>query len=178
MKWFLSIFFSLSFVLLAIFGTQCVYGYLFPIKFQDEVENACEIYDVEMAVIFSMINIESHFDSKALSNKGAVGLMQIMPATAKSVADKNDIATFDLTVPQDNILIGTCYIRELLDRFGNLETALVAYNAGPTNVSNWLKNEEYSKDGKILTKIPFKESKQYIKKFRKNFAYYKAKIKE
>ena len=51
------------------------YGYLFPIKFQDEVENACEIYDVEKAVIFSMINIESHFDSKALSSKGAVGLM-------------------------------------------------------------------------------------------------------
>lgn len=178
MKWFFSIFFSLSFVFLVIFGTQCVYGYLFPIKFQDEVENACEIYDVEKAVIFSMINIESHFDSKALSSKGAVGLMQIMPATAKSVADKNDIAIFDLTVPQDNVLIGTCYISELLDRFEDLETALVAYNAGPTNVSNWLKNEKYSKDGKILTKIPFKESKQYLEKFRKNFAYYKEKIKE
>ena len=104
--------------------------------------------------------------------------MQIMPATAKSVADKNDIETFDLSVPQDNILIGTCYISELLDRFGNLETALVAYNAGPTNVSNWLKNEEYSKDRKILTEIPFKESKKYLEKFRKNFSYYKAKIKE
>lgn len=177
MKWFFAIFFSLSFVFLAVFGVQCIYGYIFPIKFQEEVKNACETYDVNEAVVFSMINIESHFKPNVVSSKGAVGLMQIMPTTAKSVTEKSDFLNFDLFSPQDNILLGTCYISELLDRFQNLETALVAYNAGPTNVSNWLKNGKYSQDGKVLTEIPFKESKQYLEKFRKSYAYYKIKIK-
>ena len=103
MKWFFSIFFCLSFIFLAVFGVNCVYGYIFPIKFQGEIENACEIYDVDQAVVFSLINVESHFNKNALSSKGAVGLMQVMPSTAQGLAKEIGIdEEYDLQNPDDN----------------------------------------------------------------------------
>ncbi len=176
MKWFFAIFFSCSFVFLAVFGVQCFYGYLFPLKYQQEVEYACELYDVEEALVYSVINIESHFNENAISSKGAVGLMQVMPATAQGLAKDLQVENYDLKNAEDNVLFGTYYIGKLLERFDMLETALAAYNAGPTNVANWLQNMEYSEDGISLKKIPFKETRNYIEKFRQNYKYYKSKL--
>lgn len=177
MKWFFAVFFSSSFVFLAIFGINCLYGVLFPIKFQDEISYASQKYDLEEAVIYSMINIESRFDKNAVSSKGAVGLMQVMPSTAQEVANSMGRSQFDLYYPQDNILIGAKYLVFLLNKFDNLETALAGYNAGPANVSAWLKNSEYSDDEKTLKKIPFEETEKYIQKFKKNYKYYSEKLK-
>ncbi len=175
MKCFFSIFFVFSFIFLSIFGINCFYGYLFPIKYAEEVALASETYDVEKAVIFSVINIESHFNKNIVSPKGARGLMQVMPTTASAVADEIGMGDFDLTHPEDNILIGTAYLASMIERFENLELALCAYNAGPTNVANWLKNEDYSKDGVTLEKIPFEETRNYVSKFNKNYRYYSTK---
>ena len=101
--------------------------------------------------------------------------MQIMPTTAEMVAKQNNVEEFDLFNPEDNINIGTAYISSLLKRFDNLETALCAYNAGPTNVANWLNNGEYSQDGTTLSYIPFEETRNYIKRFNENYSYYKTK---
>ena len=173
MKWFFAIFFSFSFIFLSIFATNCIYGYIFPIKFSEEISLASETFDIEKSIIFSVINIESHFNKNVISSKGAVGLMQVMPSTASVVSKEIRLQEFDLTNPKDNIFIGTCYISKMLDRFENLETALCAYNAGPTNVSNWLKNQEYSDDGQTLKIIPFEETRNYIQKFRTNYNFYK-----
>lgn len=170
MKGFFAVVLSVSFVFLAIFGVNCVYGYLFPMKYQDEISVASQKYDVEEAIIYSVINIETHFRKDAVSSKGAVGLMQVMPATAEELAQGN--AQFDLKVPADNINLGTCYLSKLISRFEDLETALCAYNAGPTNVKNWLADERYSDDGKTLKKIPFTETRDYVQKFWRNYKYY------
>lgn len=103
--------------------------------------------------------------------------MQVLPSTAEEIARELNFENFDLKNPGDNILIGTYYIGQLTKKFNNLETALCAYNAGPTNVSNWLKDETKSEDGESLKKIPFKETENYIKKFRKNYKYYSHKFK-
>lgn len=145
-------------------------------KYKEEVASCCEFCDVDEAIVFSVINIESHFNKNSVSSKGAVGLMQIMPSTADEVAKQLNLSSYDLTEPNDNILIGTYYLNTLIKRFENLETALCAYNAGPTNVKSWLMDKEKSQDGKTLTKIPFEETKGYIEKFRQNFRYYKTKI--
>lgn len=175
MKWFFSLFFSASFIFLAVFGMNCVYGYLFPMKYREEIINACEIFDVDEALVFSVINVESRFDQNAVSHRGAVGLMQIMPSTAEWLAGELNIDQYDLKKPEDNIIFGVYYLSELCQRFEKLETALAAYNAGPTNVSNWLKKEEYSSDGTTLKQIPFEETRNYIQKFQKNYRYYKKK---
>ncbi len=177
MKWFFAIFFSFSFIFLAIFGINCFYGYIFPIKFQEEISESASVFNLDQAIIYSIINVESRFDKNATSSKGAKGLMQILPSTAKYLSEELEIDSFDLTDPKDNINLGSFYLSELLNRFENLETALAAYNAGPTNVANWLKDKRYSEDGKTLKDIPFSETKNYVNKFKTNFNYYSKKIK-
>ena len=177
MKAFFAIFFSFWAIFLTIFCTNCFYGTFFPIKYQEEIDVCCKKYDVDPAVVFSLINIESHFNKNAISSKGAVGLMQVMPTTAKGISKDVGKQEFDLFDAQDNIEFGVCYFAQLQDRFGDLHLALCAYNAGPTNVSNWLKNEKYSTDGKTLSNIPFSETENYLKKFERNFRYYSTKIK-
>ncbi len=177
MKWFMATFFAVSFIFLTAFGVNCCYGFLFPMKYADEVSVACKRFDVNEAIVFSVINIESHFNANALSKKGAVGLMQVLPSTAEGLAKEIGLDEFDLTNPKDNILIGTYYVKQLSKKFENVETALCAYNAGPANVNAWLKDEDKSEDGKTLKKIPFAETNGYIKKFRKNFKYYSHKVK-
>lgn len=175
MKWFFLVFFAISFVFLAVFGINCFYGYFFPIKFEQEIALASQTFDVDEPIIFSLINIESHFNNEAVSRKGAVGLMQVMPSTASAVASQIGLRDFDLKNAEENIFIGTYYLSNMLERFENLETALCAYNAGPSNVASWLKNSSYSDDGKTLKMIPFEETRSYVQKFWKNFNYYKTK---
>lgn len=147
-------------------------------KYKETIQQVCEDFDIDEAIVYSVINVESRFNKNALSNKGAVGLMQIMPSTAQELANEMQIANdnYDLKNPDDNIMLGTYYISKLIDRFESLETALCAYNAGPTNVSNWLNNTSYSDDGKSLKEIPFQETRNYIEKFKTNYKYYSKKV--
>ncbi len=145
-------------------------------KYSAEISSACERFSVDKALVYSVINIESHFKKDALSKKGAVGLMQVMPSTADELAVQLKLSEFDLKEPADNITLGVYYIKQLCKKFDDVETALCAYNAGPANVNAWLKDETKSKDGKTLQNIPFSETKNYIEKFRKNFKYYSHKL--
>lgn len=175
MKWAFSFFLAISFVFLTVFGVNCIYGMMFPIKFQTEISTACEKYNVSKAVVFAVINTESNFKKEAKSSKGAVGLMQIMPSTAEGLFGEN-LTEEKLQEPEVNILLGTKYLSQLIARFEEVETAVAAYNAGPTNVSKWLKDVELSDDGKTLKKIPFEETRGYVEKFQKNFKYYSFKL--
>ena len=176
MKWFFLFFLSFSIVFLLIFGNYCIYGFVFPMNYQEEISQACDTFDVEEAVVYSVINVESHFNKDAVSPKGAVGLMQILPSTAEEIKNELGYESYDLKNPTDNIFMGTYYLSKLQRRFENETAALASYNAGPTNVSNWLKDERYSKDGKELEKIPFAETRNYIEKYKENFRYYSKKV--
>lgn len=171
MKWFFAIFFTFSFIFLSIFSVNCIYGYLFPIKYENEISTACESYNVDPALVAAVINTESGFDKNAISSKGAVGLMQIMPSTAQYLADKLQLATFDLYDENDNINIGTYYLSTLIKSFPDTELAICAYNAGPNNVKNWI--NKYGDE--VIKSIPFKETKNYLQKYLKNYKYYQHK---
>ena len=102
--------------------------------------------------------------------------MQITQATAKEIAEELAIEGFEVEMlynPRVNIQIGTYYIRFLIDRLGDTETALAAYNAGIGNVRKWLANEEYSMDGVTLKQIPFMETNNYVKSIRISYKIYK-----
>lgn len=100
-----------------------------PARFVPIIREASEAYRIDPALIATVVYKESRFDPNAVSSRGAQGLMQLMPRTAKylGVSDPFD--------PRQNILGGTRYLREMLDEFdGDVDVALAAYNAGPQAV--------------------------------------------
>ncbi|MFP4307359.1 MAG: lytic transglycosylase domain-containing protein [Desulfococcaceae bacterium] len=101
-------------------------------KFTEIIAGAAEEYGVEAELIRAIIHAESAFNPKAVSHRGARGLMQLMPATARFLGVRN---WFD---PEQNIMAGTRYFRQLLDRVdGKVKLALAAYNAGMRNVKKY-----------------------------------------
>ncbi len=142
----------------------------YPIKYQSYINKASVEFNIPTNLIYSLINVESSFKPTAQSNAGAIGLTQLMPTTAQYICTKNNIdySSINLYNPQHNIYIGCMYLRYLLNRFNNIYTALSAYNAGETNVRNWLSNPNYSNNKITLKYIPFNETRNYIKKIKFN----------
>ena len=173
-----NIYICLSLLIISIILTYSLgsfYAYFYPMKFCDEIKEYSTEFGVEPALVASVINVESGYREKAISSKGAQGLMQIMPSTGEWLAGKIGEKYEDnvLLEGKFNIKIGTYYLSYLINQFGDKKLALCAYNAGQRNVKEWLKNSEYSQDGKTLKKIPFLETENYIKKVEKNYSYYK-----
>ena len=175
MKIFIPVFLSVCIVFVGAFGINCLYGYLFPVRYKEEILSASTELGLDAALVFSVINVESHFRENAISAKGAVGLMQVLPSTAEEVAKNFSWENFDLKEPETNIKIGAYYLSQLLHNFGSLDVALAAYNAGPTNVGKWLKNNRLSEDGKTLKEITFRETREYVKKVKKCLKIYSRK---
>lgn len=155
------------------YSLSCFYAYFYPMKYREEIEAYSQEFEVDPALVASVINVESGYDESAKSSKGAEGLMQILPSTGEWLTNKLGEKNKDLFDAKNNIRLGTFYLSYLLDLFANKDLALCAYNAGQRNVQNWLSDKRYSFDGKTLFKIPFEETQNYLKKVNKNYAYYK-----
>jgi len=111
------------------------------------INEAAKRYNVDAALIKAIIMAESNYNNKAISRRGAIGLMQLMPATADALGVE------DIFDPAHNVNGGAKYIKQLLEQFnGNLELALAAYNAGTTQVK------------KYNGIPPFKATRIYVKK--------------
>lgn len=97
------------------------------------IKNASHRYGVDPGLIRSVVQVESDFNAMAVSNMGAIGLMQVMPSTGWEVAR---VSRRDLFDPETNIMVGTKFLRMMLDRFnGNIIRALAAYHGGADRVS-------------------------------------------
>ena len=151
-----------------------------PEEYVPFVEQYADEFGVPVDLVYAVIKTESGFDSSAVSGKGAIGLMQMMPATFEWLTDdilREYLGIGMLYDPETNIKYGTYYLSRLYSRFGDWDTALAAYNGGEGNVSEWLRDKKYSDDGiKLKTdKIPdeFSETKNYVKKVNKALKKYK-----
>ena len=146
--------------------------HFYPLEYRQIIDECCKEYSLDTTLIYSLINVESSYNKNAVSNKGAVGLMQILPSTAEFVASKLSIKEYDLWNPKTNILFGCNYLSYLQEKYHERNTSLCAYNAGEGKVNEWLRNEKYSKDGKTLYYVPYKETREYLKKINKNYNRY------
>jgi soluble lytic murein transglycosylase-like protein len=125
-------------------------------KYDDIITNASQRHGVSFPLLKAIIKAESGFDPRAVSKKGAKGLMQIMPENFKPLGIKDP---FD---PSQNIHAGARYFKQMYDRFkGKLSLSLAAYNAGPTAV------ERYK------TVPPYEETEEYVKRVLKFYYNYK-----
>jgi soluble lytic murein transglycosylase-like protein len=130
---------------------------LFLQKFHQQIEQAGKLHRLESALIKAVIHAESGFNANALSPRGAVGLMQLMPATA------TELAVSDPRDPAANINAGSAYLSSLLRQFdGKLELALAAYNAGPDTVRRY------------QAVPPYSETQNYVKRVQQLLQRYRA----
>ncbi len=112
------------------------------------VEHASARFGVDPLLALAVIQVESRFDPTAVSPRGAIGLMQVLPETAAELAPRIGIsieaedALFD---PETNILLGTYYLSRLLERFESVDAALAAFHAGPTRIESRVeRRQEFS----------------------------------
>jgi soluble lytic murein transglycosylase len=141
---------------------------------------------LDPAVADGIMRQESSFDPVAISGSGAMGLMQLLPATARMTARKAGLPYGDLFNADENMTLGTEYFARELQDFGNcLPLAIAAYNAGPTNVANWLATngdpELGSNTGGTniidwVEEIPFPETRNYVQRVSENITIYRAKL--
>lgn len=144
-------------------------SYLFPVL--DSV--MATKYAADAAFIHGIIRQESAFDQYAVSRSGALGLMQLMPATAQETASRNGIShrkEWLTTNPQHNITLGSLYIAQMLRQFdGNYTLAIAAYNAGPGRVGQWIKEfgdprQPNVDEGDWIETIPVYETRNYVQR--------------
>src|SRR5205823_13580916 len=112
----------------------------YPLRYEQIVRGHARNYDLDPALLAAVIYQESKFKADAKSSSGAIGLMQLLPDTAKGIALHTGGSRFrvhDLYNPEINIRYGAWYLRHLLDKYGDERTALAAYNAGQENVDEW-----------------------------------------
>ena len=151
---------------------------LYPKTYSEIVSVYAEEYDVEENLIYAVIKAESNFESQAVSNKDAIGLMQIVEETAVDVAKKNNIEINTENIEEEildidnNINIGTKYLSTLLTQYGNIEVALAAYNAGIGTVNNWIEKQVIKADGSDIENIPYKETNNYVRKILRDYRIY------
>lgn len=164
-------------VFLGVFKEQ-IQMIIYPKTYKEIVSIYTEKYNVEENLVFAVIKAESNFDTEAVSNRNALGLMQIMEDTAKDVAKKYNIeidynnAKQEILNVQNNINIGTKYLSILLERYQNKEVALAAYNAGIGRVDEWIKKGIIKNDGSDIENIPYKETNNYVRKILRNYKIY------
>jgi soluble lytic murein transglycosylase len=112
----------------------------YPLHYEEIVLGHSRNYRLDPALLAAVIYQESKFHADARSDRGAVGLMQLLPATAEGIAARTGGSRFvarDLYDPEINVRYGAWYLRHLLDKYGSEQVALAAYNAGQANVDRW-----------------------------------------
>ena len=130
----------------------------YPLEYGAIVQAHARNYRLDPALLAAVIYAESKFDANARSAAGAVGLMQLLPDTAKGIAERTGGAGFvpsDLLNPEINVRYGCWYLRHLLDKYGDEQAALAAYHAGQANVGRWRSQG---------LGIQFAQTRYYIKK--------------
>lgn len=139
----------------------------FPLAYQEHVASAAKATSVNPLLLFAITRQESAFSPDARSSAGALGLMQLMPATAQHTAKSAGITytnQHDLLKPEKNIALGSRYINQLLTQFnGNRILAAAAYNAGPSRVKQWLSKDDAKLPYDVwIETIPFHETRGYV----------------
>lgn len=152
------------------FAGKTAYKAAYPCKYTFEIEKYADEYDVPRALLFAVVHTESGFDPNAVSSAGALGLTQITPETFHWLQTKTGETLPDsaLYEPEVSVRYGALFYSMLLSEFGgDIRTAAAAYHAGRGQVNAWLRDGQYSANGKTLDTIPSRDTNHYVYKVMK-----------
>lgn len=145
---------------------------VYPFPYRSLIEARAEELGLDAFLVAGLVRQESAFDPLAVSSAGAVGLMQVLPATGRQLARSAGPRPFSresLATPELNVHLGMLFLSELMERYdGDVPLALSAYNAGPTRANRWRRFPEAVDPRRFTERIPFAETRQYVKNVRRN----------
>jgi soluble lytic murein transglycosylase len=144
----------------------------YPFPYLQEIEKWSKERQLNPLLVTALIRQESRFEAKAKSIADAMGLMQVLPSTAKWIAPqiKVDSKTIKLEDPNDNIMLGTWYLDHTHQQYQNNSLlAIASYNAGPGNVSKWLQTLTTQDPDEFVENIPFDETRNYVRQVLGNY---------
>lgn len=177
LRYILFILIALIVTLIIIQSIRWTVRTVYPIHYNKLIEKHAKNYDIDPYLVAAIIRNESKFNRYAVSQKESRGLMQIAPVTGRWASEMLEIENYSedrLFEPDLNIQIGCWYLNMLNNEFNNnLVLVITAYNAGSGNVKKWLRDPQYSRNGKQLDEIPFMETKIYLKKVLRDYRIYK-----
>ena len=152
-----------SAIVFVLFLGVCSFNLMFPLRYKSYIQEYSKAENLNATMVASLIKTESNFNKNAVSKKGAIGLMQILPATGKWICETYFDFEFDesmLYEPVTNIKIGTKYLSYLFTKFDDEVAVLACYNAGEGVVKNWIGENKMLKK----TQIQFEETQKYVQK--------------
>ncbi len=143
---------------------------LYPFPFEEKILKWSKQRQLNPLLVTALIRQESRFEPEIKSSAGALGLMQVIPPTAKTVAQNIGLANYSLTNPEDNVKIGTYYLDFTHRKYNNNSMLAVAsYNAGPNAVAKWVSRYGLSDVDEFVEKIPYRETKGYVESVFENY---------
>lgn len=159
----------LIFILILLFlNVDSIGRILYPFPYRETTFYYARAYNVDPFLLAAVMKSESDFNSRAVSDRGARGLMQIMPDTGRWITRQMGDPAFNpdrLFEPETSIKLGTWYLADLGKEFrGDAVLVLAAYNGGRGNVKEWLSSKDLSGGKSTINQIPFPETRHYVKK--------------
>ncbi|MEB3295464.1 MAG: transglycosylase SLT domain-containing protein [Synechococcales bacterium] len=143
---------------------------LYPFPYMERIEAWAKDRQLNPMLVTALIRQESRFEAKIESSAGALGLMQVMPDTAKYIASQIKLKEYKLENPEDNIKLGTWYLDYTHEEYqGNTMLAVASYNAGPGAVSDWLAKSKTQDPDEFVEAIPYDETRGYVKSVLGNY---------
>jgi peptidoglycan lytic transglycosylase len=150
---------------------------LFPLPWSEELQARAAPHELDPYLVAGLIRQESEFNPRARSRAGAIGLMQIMPATGRGLARRLGIPSFstrELYHPDLSLRLGTFHLKQVFEQYQNeLEISLAAYNAGEHRAAKWLQWGDFDEPGKFVETIPFTETRGYVQSVLRNADVYR-----
>jgi soluble lytic murein transglycosylase len=158
-------------------ATPAIYRLIYPIAARDTIVRMARQYDIDPILVAALIRQESNFNPRATSVVGARGLMQVMPSVAEPIAKTLGLSGWSaarLYDPGINIMVGTAHLAPLIRSQRDVARVLAAYNAGESRVVRWAKKTGADDPELFTERIPFAETRDYVKSVLRNRAFYRA----
>jgi soluble lytic murein transglycosylase len=143
---------------------------MFPLPYHEIIKREARTNGLDPYFVAALMRQESRFNPRAVSGAGAIGLMQVMPATGRQLGRAS---REDLMNPETNIRLGTRFLADQMRTYGSrVDAVLAAYNAGPSRMNRWRSFPEFPSQDLFVERIPFDETRDYVKVVRVNTSIY------